>query len=74
MLCQLSYAVKSVQVDDISELSLVSSISVYFKIRYIHAKVAGSIATVAKQTFQLARCGCTLRVTSCTNIILKRYS
>ena len=30
-------------------------------------KVAGSIPTVAKQlTFQLARCGCTLRVTSQT--------
>ena len=29
MLCQLSYAVKSVRVDDISELSLVPSISVY---------------------------------------------
>ena len=27
-------------------------------------KVAGSIPTVAKQAFQLARCGCTLRVTS----------
>ena len=32
MLCQLSYAVKSVRVDDISELSLVPSISVYSKI------------------------------------------
>ena len=31
MLCQLSYAVKSVRVDDISELSLVPSISVYIK-------------------------------------------
>ena len=29
MLCQLSYVVKSVRVDDISELSLVPSISVY---------------------------------------------
>ena len=27
-------------------------------------KVAGSIPTVVRQTFQLARCGCTLRVTS----------
>ena len=26
--------------------------------------VAGSIPTVVRQTFQLARCGCTLRVTS----------
>ena len=32
MLCQLSYAVKSVQVDDISELSLAPLISVYSKI------------------------------------------
>ena len=30
-------------------------------------KVAGSIPTVAKQTFQLARCGYTLRVTSQTS-------
>jgi hypothetical protein len=30
-------------------------------------KVAGSIPTVAKQTFQLARCGCILRVTSQTS-------
>ena len=29
-------------------------------------KVAGSIPTVVRQTFQLARCGCTLRVTSQT--------
>jgi hypothetical protein len=27
-------------------------------------KVAGSIPAVAKQTFQLARCGCTFSVTS----------
>ena len=32
MLCQLSYAVKSVRIDDISELSLVPSTSVYSKI------------------------------------------
>jgi hypothetical protein len=30
-------------------------------------KVTGSIPTVAKLTFQLARCGCTLRVTSQTS-------
>ena len=35
MLCQLSYVVKSVRVDDISELSLVPSISVYSKIWYL---------------------------------------
>jgi hypothetical protein len=33
-------------------------------------KVVGSIPTVAKLTFQLARCGCTLRVTSQTCIYL----
>ena len=33
MLCQMSYVVKSVRVDDISELSLVPSISVYAMIR-----------------------------------------
>jgi hypothetical protein len=27
-------------------------------------EVVGSIPTVVRQTFQLARCGCTLRVTS----------
>ena len=32
MLCQLSYAVKSVRVDDISELSVVPSISVYSRL------------------------------------------
>jgi hypothetical protein len=32
-------------------------------------KVAGSIPTVAKLTFQLARCGCTLRVTSQTSYL-----
>jgi hypothetical protein len=30
-------------------------------------KVAGSIPTVANLTFQLARCGCTLRVTAQTS-------
>ena len=30
-------------------------------------KVVGSIPTVVRQTFQLARCGCTLRVTSQTS-------
>ena len=34
ILCQLSYVVKSVRVGDISELSLVSSISMYSKIRH----------------------------------------
>jgi hypothetical protein len=29
--------------------------------------LAGSIPTVVRQTFQLARCGCTLRVTSQTS-------
>ena len=32
-------------------------------------EVAGSIPTVAKLTFQLARCGCTLRVTSQTRLL-----
>ena len=32
-------------------------------------KVAGSIPTVIRQTFQLARCGCTLRVTSQTLLL-----
>ena len=34
-------------------------------------KVADSIPTVVKQTFQLARCGCTLRVTSQTSYSLE---
>jgi hypothetical protein len=93
--------VKSVRVDDISELSLVPSISVYRGIQWydyfvcvgvmysgeymfvmllalsVHphwaswkvslATVAGLIPTVAKLTFQLARCGYTLRVTSQTS-------
>jgi hypothetical protein len=86
--------VKSVRVDDISELSLVPSISVYsmvwlfcvcwsYVLRWIWclwcysecASTPGklyrfprrSIPTVAKLTFQLARCGCTLRVTSQTS-------
>ena len=33
----------------------------------INKKIAGSIPTVVWQTFQLARCGCTLRVTSQTS-------
>ena len=33
----------------------------------VSQRVAGSIPTVAKLTFQLARCGCTLRVTSQTS-------
>ena len=46
-------------------------------------KVACSIPTVAKQTFQLARCGCILRVTPQTsiyvylvpsNIIIKQFN
>ena len=32
------------------------------------SKVAGSIPTVVRQTFQLARCGCTLRVTLLTTV------
>jgi hypothetical protein len=35
-------------------------------IKYITLHFASSIPTVAKLTFQLARCGCTLRVTSQT--------
>ena len=37
-------------------------------------KVAGSIPTVAKKTFQFARCGCTLRVTSQTFYVFANYS
>ena len=32
-------------------------------------KLAGSVPTVVRQTFQLARCGCTLMQSNITNII-----
>ena len=53
MLCQLSYAVWSVRVCDISEQNWASI-----------PKVVGSIPTVVRHIFKLARCGYTLRVTS----------
>ena len=55
MLYQLSYEVR---VDLVAQLAEHwTSIS----------KVAGSIPTVIGKTFQLARCGCTVRVTSQTS-------
>ena len=81
MLYQLTYEVKSVRVGDILERSLIPLISMYSKIypnrldlvaKLVEhwtsiPKVAGSIPTVVRQTFQPARCGCTLRVTPQTS-------
>ena len=69
MLCPLSYVVKSVRVDDISELNRLDHVAQLAEHWTSIPKVAGSFPTVAKLTFQLARCGCTLRVTLITNII-----
>ena len=54
---------------DISELSLVKVNRLDFVAQLVEhwasiPKIAGSIPTVVRQTVQLARCGCTLRVTS----------
>ena len=79
MLCQLSYAVWSVRVCDISEQNLVPSISMLSISMYTNRpdrvaqlvehwasipKVVGSIPTVSGIFLKLARCGYTLRVTS----------
>ena len=58
MLCQLSYAVKSVRVDDISELSLVPSISVWYqcvKIWYLCVLV---LCTQVNRMFVVLPCVC----------------
>ena len=67
MLCQLSYAVWSVRVCDISEQNLVPSISMLSNNNHDWASIpkdVGSIPTVSGIFFKLARCGYTLRVTS----------
>ena len=57
MLCQLRYAVRSVRVCDISELSLVLSMLVFQRSQVRFPPWSGI-------SFKLARCGYTLRVTS----------
>ena len=70
MLCQVVYTVRSVRVCDIFELSLVYS---FFDMQIIwpaFQRPQVRFYQVVRHIFQLARCGCKLRVTTLTTDVI----